>query len=559
MNIWDTKRMRVISEDEKQIIESIKEPKLKTSFFKRTKKSDALPDNIFRLRELKSLGCIKYIATYLFHSNKKVREIASQTLHELFLSVEDKDLNWLDGNLRGGYYFRADFSSCRVWYELQAGIIDTLDFPKEQLSSVLSILACHSSGYVREAAIKRLVIIDVNAAIRMLFVRVNDWVKPIRLSTTKTLIKLIEQQEEQSVVCHLELLEQLRLRSRQDHKELISTIENRLSSPKGLIALMQAVEKSHFRVARSAFSIGARIADEKQDLLKLGLVNKDAVIRSLSLRVAVDYLNKESLIEYLIACSRDKLTLIKKKAIYKLLEIDSKLAREPLIEFLRSENDQVRYFARFYLNREESFDFAEFYRGELNETNISKLTGCILGLSETGDENDCILLERFQTHHNPKVKGAVVKARGMLVKGSHQWLIDRLINGSVEEVKASCDVLQKLNEYENEELEALHDDYFDGATGRAIRRLVLKRDYWRYIELLLRAIVKSADREFEVYASQISSWLSKYGWKQWYVKPKDGVLLRIIRLIDTIESTRGIDKKLLEIKALAKDLESRDL
>ncbi|WP_444996274.1 HEAT repeat domain-containing protein [Aliikangiella sp. IMCC44359] len=551
--------MRVISETEKKIIESIKEPPVKTGFFQRSKNASALPDNIFRLSELGSLGCIKYVAIYLFHSNQKVREIASHKIHKLFLSVEDKDLNWLDVDLRRSYYYRPDLSSRRNWYELEVVTVDTLEFPKEELSSVLSILTCHSSGFVREAALKRLALVDAKSAIRMLFVRVNDWVKPIGLSATKTLIKLIEQQDENSVVDCLELLEQLRLRSRQDHQELISTIEKRLTSPEGVSALLRAVEGSRFCIARTAFSIAARVADKKEELLKLGLVNKDAVIRSMSLKAACEYLKGGELVVYLIEVSRDKLSLLQKKATYKLLDIDPKLARKPLIEFLKSENAQIRHFARFYLKREEDFDFASFYRDRLDETNTSKLTGIILGLSETGSENDWKSLEDFQTHSRPKVKAAVIRARGALVKDSHQWLIDILLNGCAAEVKAASEVLIVLNEYKSEELENLHEDFFDGVTGRAIRRLVVKRDYWRYIELLLKAIIKSGDHDFELYSSQVGSWLSKYGWKQWYVKPKGGVLLRVIELIEIIECSQGVDKNISALKALSTDLESRDL
>lgn len=551
--------MRVISVTEKQIIESIKEPKVKTGFFQRSRNANTLPDNIFRLREFKSLGCIKYVAIYLFHSNQKVREIASQKLHELFSSVEDKDLNWLDADLRRSYYYRPDLSSRRCWYELQARIIDTLEFPKEELSSVLSILACHSNGFVREVALKRLAHTDAEAALRMLFIRVNDWVKPIGLSATKTLIKLIEQQDENSVVSCLELLEQLRQRSRQNHQELISAIEKRLTSTKGVNALLRAVEGTKFRVARTAFSIAARVSDKKEALLKLGLVNKDSVIRSMSLKTACEYLKGEEHVAYLIEVSRDKLPPLQKKAIYKLLDIDPELARKPLIEFLLSENDQIRHFARFYLKREENFDFASFYRERLDETNTSKLTGIILGLSETRSENDWKSLAEFQAHSKPKVKAALVRARGALVKDSHQWLIDKLLNGCVAEVKAACEVLIVLNEYKTEELENLHEDFFDGAVGRAIRRLVVKRDYWRYIELLLKAIIKSDDRDFELYSSQVGSWLSKYGWKQWYTKPKGVVLRRVIELTETIEISYGVEKNISALKALSTDLESRDL
>ena len=127
---------REITLADKDIIQAINNSEKETSFISKLKNRNAIPDSIFQLKEISSIGGIRYIAPYLFHSNLKVRDIAAQKIHELFLLTENKDLQWLDESIRGGYYYRYDLVIQRKWYDLGTGNIKNLELPKEKLSSI---------------------------------------------------------------------------------------------------------------------------------------------------------------------------------------------------------------------------------------------------------------------------------------------------------------------------------------------------------------------------------------------------------------------------------------
>jgi len=541
---------REITLADKEIIDAINNSEKKVSFISKLKNRNAIPDSIFRLKNVSSLGGIRYIASYLFHSNLKVRDMAVQKIHELFLLAENKDLQWLDESIRGRYYCHYDLAIQRKWYDLGTRNIKNLELPPEKLSSILCVLSCHSNGYLREAALKQLIHVDPFSAVRMLFIRVNDWVSKIRLFATSSLAKLVGQLDESQLADFLVLVEQLRNRSRQDHSEIILEVEKRFSTSKGQSELVKAIRHTDYRVARSAFLIARRLVESKEKVFDVGCIHKDPLIRSWSLELAQRYLIGDELTEYLLKVSQDKLGMLRRRAIYKLLEIDYKVARSPLVNCLSDNSSVMRDMARFYISREEEFNYADYHRTSLKGMKGAKPAGVISGLAETGNEEDWKLILFYETHPAPKVRAAVILASEKLTSSDKVWLFSKITDGCPSEIKAAKQVLLSRNEYTESDVIKLHSDYSGGYKGKVLRQLLEKKSYWQTAKALLEAMIK----EDEDYSRELSDWLGKYGRAYWFVKPETQLLVDIIELTNKAQEKMGRNANLIALHDMTEKL-----
>lgn len=541
---------REITPADREIIESINNTKQKISFISKLTNRDTVSEYVFRLKEISSLGGIRYIAPYLFHSNPKIRDMASRKVHELYQQAEDKDLQWLDDSMRGSLYYRYDLKIQRHWYDLGKSHVTKLDLPNEVLSSVLCILCSHSNGYLREASLKRLIKVDSEAAIRMLFIRVNDWVEKVSVFATNSLAKLVRDLDESQLADFLVLVEQLRCRSRQDHSNLILEVEQRFSSSKGQVELVKAITHSNYRVARSAFLIARRLLESKEKVFEAGRSHKDPLIRSWSLELATEQLDGVELTEYLLVVTQDKLGMLRKKAIYKLLDVSYEVARASLLDCLSDSSPVIRHMARFYITREEEFNYADYYRNSLEQENGATLVGVISGLAETGKEEDWEQVLSFENHLRARVKAAVITASEKLKVADKGWLFSKLINGCPSEIKAAKQVLLSLNDFTVSEIVELHHEHFKGLIGRVLRQLLAKKCYWHAAKLLLQAWLGSD----EDYSLELGNWIDQHGRAYWFVKPETQLLVDIINLTTEAQDKLGKNDNLMALHDMAEKL-----
>ncbi len=547
----ELKVKKELTQADKEIVESINSSDAKISFLQKLKgKRNNVPENVFRLREIESLGGIRYVVPYVFHANQMVQQLAIEKVHELFIQAESKDLNWLDQSIRGGYYVRCDLPIQQVWWNLEASHVPKINGRKEALASVLSILSFHSNGFVREAALKRLTYVDGKAAVKMLFLRVNDWVDAIRGFATRELSKLISEMDESQLADFLFLLEQLRSRSRQDHRELISQVESRYKTEKGQKEIVSALNLSDYKVCRSAFFIAKKVVRDKGQLLSCAAQHEDPVIRSLSLNLAKEVLYGKSLVEYLLNASKDKLGMLRKKAIYALLDVEYGIVREVLIDTLTDNSHAMRHMARFYLEREENFGSAKHYRSFLKANASEVLKGAILGLAETGDEADWEIVKAFEFDKKPKVRAAVISASEKLLANNKQWLFGKLVNGGACEVKAAKNVLLSLNNYSLEEVEEIHSQNSGGYVGKALRQLIAKKEYWHGARALTNTMLRSSEN----LNAELTNWLNKYGRAYWFVKPEDEVLVDVIENSKKLESQSENNEDLISLRRMTEQL-----
>ena len=154
-------------------------------------------------------------------------------------------------------------------------------FNKQEGLDDLLRMTEHWDGYRRENAVIRLGMLGNPLAIPSIIVRANDWVPQVR-SASKKAITLLQQPENVSAfIISLPDLYRLQNCGRDNHDELISSIEDYISTVDGGASLLKELNNESLVVARCAFLI---LLKKKllpiSDLVEKGISHQDVIVRA---------------------------------------------------------------------------------------------------------------------------------------------------------------------------------------------------------------------------------------------------------------------------------------
>lgn len=483
------------------------------------------------INELCGIASISYLTYPAFHSDEAVRNITRRKIHDLFQLVQGNDLAWLDERIRAdNYYYNASFGS--QWPNLKAEDVNNIRVTSAEDITLLCILCCHQSGYVREQALCRLADIAPSSAIKMAFIRINDWTANVRVIALS-----IMEQHIQSIPCvelmyYLPLIDKLRTLTRRNHSQLIDKIESRFNNEDGGEALLRAITEEDFRLARLAFRLSVKLFPHSQRILDMGAAHRDVLIRSWSLAEAVKQLSGDSLLTYLLLACRSQSASLRKKALYQLMDFFPEHSREPLERCLMHKSAGLRATARFYLLQQFSYDIVQYYRAKLDSRNVVELHRAILGLSEVGGSEEWPLIKLLENHISPKLRAAVILASPIHRISEKKWQLKKLQSDCLAEFTAAKKVLLASDDYQAEDIEQLEESVSVGVRGKALREMVLQKCQWQGLKLILQAVQQYPDNE-EMMA-EIKQWLEVYDRPYWFVKPDAQLLNSIIEMAVTI-------------------------
>ncbi len=123
-------------------------------------------------------AAVPYAGWLLFGRRREVNQSAEQLLALLLQSLRSSELPALDDQMRGYGPWWAS------WDRIEPADVRRL---KQTASTwaTLAVLSMHRSGYVREAALRRLAETNDGTELPYLFIRLNDWVAEIRVSQNR--------------------------------------------------------------------------------------------------------------------------------------------------------------------------------------------------------------------------------------------------------------------------------------------------------------------------------------------------------------------------------------
>lgn len=135
------------------------------------------------------------------------------------------------------------------------------------------------SGYLRQAAIDRAVVLRYAEFLPALAARLNDWVLPVRDAARTALIALLPVMPPQSMLAILPALAQLRSAARHDHTAWLAAFEAALLAQLTPGLLLEGVSGHDAKIARACFQLLHRhAAFDTADLIVAALASQCDIV-----------------------------------------------------------------------------------------------------------------------------------------------------------------------------------------------------------------------------------------------------------------------------------------
>ncbi|WP_020408704.1 hypothetical protein [Hahella ganghwensis] len=510
------------------------------------------------LDKLSSYGAVRYIAPMVFHPDREIASKAIERISELLGQVPQHQLSWLDESIRSQYYCCSGRAWAKQWYQADESFVRSLDLPQEQLETVLVLLVSHNNGYVRSASLQRLSEVNEILALKMAFIRANDWVYDISSLAFGLIGKLLDNLSPSQSTQFLHLVQQLQHKKRRNLQPILDGIELGLKSEEGISTLLETLDSAELHLARSAFGVLKRIDGVKLRVIKRSCYHKDIVIRTGALKLAMSLQDRSEQLAWLKLFSGDTYAPIRKRAMYAIAEQFPEESMAVMMNNLTHINRSVREVARFYIRRQAAFDLPGYYRERLESDERCMSVGAVLGLSESGQGVDWREIEKLPARDDPKFRGAVVIAARNLGAKSQQWFMEKVRNGCPAEVREAKIALLGKSVSLLDELLSLHQELHDLFRLRAVRNIIREQDRWVYLIALLQSLILEIPERYSMDTCDIAEWWKANSKQNWFTKPPESLLEEILDLTNTALDKKPQNTFLIQIKDLINLLQGID-
>ena len=434
-------------------------------------------DGSNKLEQIAGAGepaAIPHIIPLIFVGRPELATAAAKAVQSLVEIVSPAELLWLDELMRrfppvSLCHYPGDIAW--KWEELLPEKIDyLLSFGSSSLS-IIGLASFHRSGYVREAAVKKLAGFTNGTELSFLLIRLYDWVVNVREAAREALERRLIPEYAPEMVGNLALISRLQMRrdpAARDRSSLIDSIFELLKSSECHSALLAGLKSRDRVVRRSCFHLAAESAGvwskvvaagsppnpplqkgglpeaplfkgglggsatgrvykrstgfdhtqsagiEKLWLLDRAIADGDIAVRLWGARKIRAELEGDMLNSFLLKMSGNKFMPVRREALQAYVEKFPAQAPSQLYSNLCDRHSSIRELARYYLNEIAPMDFAAFYRQALTSNEIGKLCGAILGLGDVGGAIDADVVVPFCSHPNAKVRCAALRSAAKL-------------------------------------------------------------------------------------------------------------------------------------------------
>ena len=167
--------MRQTSPHTRALIQQLNEP---ASLWEKLKGSRNDAAILSEIGDSNEPSVIIDILPFVFAGKSDIAAAAATAVHKLLLGTPVKELAGLDSALRQRSPYSGDHFY--EWHKVSPEQLGLLERFGDASVSLLGMASFHQSGYVREAALKRLDLITSGAELPFLILRLNDWVSNVR-------------------------------------------------------------------------------------------------------------------------------------------------------------------------------------------------------------------------------------------------------------------------------------------------------------------------------------------------------------------------------------------
>lgn len=376
------------------------------------------PGDISRLANSGEVGVVPGIVPALLYGTRDEAHAVARTISVLLARAGPDELVSLSERMRS-YCFLGDPYG-NEWSRLTPSELQKWVGPGEPGILVLGLSSFHANGYVREAAVMRLALLNDGAELPYLLLRLNDWVPQVRAAALDAVVKRVRPDYVEHFVHNLALVVHLEGVKRSDQGDVLRAISSLLALPAARIPMIAAMRSRCTTVRRASFRFLTRNrSDDLADLLTAALAVEDPIVRLWTARTASAELRGDALRGVLDRLDSDPSALVRREALAAWADHFPDEAFDRLMAGAMDTRAATRAEARFRL-RDRGADFAQVYRAALATDRPARLASAVAGLTETGRPEDASALLPLLSHQSPRVRRAVV--RGLVWLAGERYL-----------------------------------------------------------------------------------------------------------------------------------------
>jgi HEAT repeat protein len=313
-------------------------------------------------------------------------------------------------------------------------------------ANILGVASLNAVGQVRQAALKEMALLQDGRIVPYVILRLADWVERVREEAHKIFAKLLGPQYIPYFLDCCYLLKWMEGVRRVDLSFTRSKIVDYLTNHVSLINFEKELRANCPLKRRLLYELLLKKGLDT-DLIHLVRNDSNPAIRFWFVRKLIksDFAGKEPLLLEFLDDSFTKTQL----TIMRYVNDGNWLLYEDKIkEKLCSNSFSVRYLARFILKGKNYSCYSEYLRDAIKCTSKIKV-GHILGLAETGSEEDIFFIKDYITHTSAKYRQAVYTGLYCLDKiKAVPYLIDGLDDHSGKVRRKCRELLHEIDEIE---------------------------------------------------------------------------------------------------------------
>ncbi len=432
----------------------------------------------------RSIPSLLYV---LSHDNADLRGAGARVIDDLAAFIPVAALPGFEGRLRDSTF------QAYSWNELRMEWVVQQEWPLR----VWAMFTMHPSGYVREAALRRLTSEDNSVlALPCFLLRINDWVEQVRTVATAAVKIVLAPKHSAAWVPVLGLVDQLRFRSRADHAWLTDAVTSLLLRPESRPELMTAARSEDRLVARWAFRAAMTLPDEDRAMfVSLALESGDPVVRLHAAQAVRAWAGCPGRERFLANMALDRFMPIRREALYAALDDTPARRLTVLRAALLDRHASMRHAARFYLRDKSEQgsgdpDVRAFYLDAIAHGEPSKRAAAISGVGECGTKTDADVLAPLVSERRTAVASAVVRAVAALDRDHRiDWLIGLLRDGRPSVAREAGRALESLGNLAPVEAlrHVLNGDSREHSRRYALRNLLRRHPYDAVVDAVTAA------------------------------------------------------------------------
>ena len=330
-----------------------------------------------------------------------IRQAAEQAVARLIEACPVFELVWLNENVREWRPFPV------IWKQVVEREVHKID----QASTIrLSMLTMHWSGYIREAAVRRMIREDESYSFPYFLLRLNDWVPEIRQLARAALELKLKPEHAKLWMENIMLVERLRICGRDQFESFIESVHHLLRQKECRFVLHNARVSPEPSIRQFAFRISLEAeGTDTGMIMEQAIRDENPAIRRWAAQRVDRMLSGQKLREALLHMQLDSVPSIRREGLAVLATMYPDDAKAIIIDRLLDSDLSVRDTARRYAKPWMKVSYAEWYLDVIWSEDQDHLAAAISGLGETGDKADAEVLYEYAKHPSIAVRKAVIR------------------------------------------------------------------------------------------------------------------------------------------------------